>query len=99
MEILSLDEIVKAFCGQIISGDTDIKIRGISTDSRTVKPGDLFFALKGERCDGHQFVLHAMNTGAVGPGNSGKRHHYGVRRSGKILSSKIEYNDYRHYRK
>jgi len=66
MEILSLDEIVKAFCGQIISGDTDIKIRGISTDSRTVKPGDLFFALKGERCDGHQFVLHAMNTGAVG---------------------------------
>ena len=66
MEILSLDEIVKAFCGQIISGDTDTKIRGISTDSRTIKPGDLFFALKGERCDGHQFVMHAMNTGAVG---------------------------------
>ena len=66
MEILSLDEIVKAFCGQIISGDRDTKIRGISTDSRTIKPGDLFFALKGGRCDGHQFVLHAMNTGAVG---------------------------------
>jgi len=66
MEILSLDEIIKAFCGQIISGDTDTKIRGISTDSRTIKPGDLFFAIKGERCDGHQFVMHAMNTGAVG---------------------------------
>lgn len=66
MEILSLDEIIKAFCGQIISGDRDTKIKGISTDSRTVKPGDLFFALKGERCDGHQYVTHAMNTGAVG---------------------------------
>ena len=66
MEILSLDEIIKAFGGQIISGDRDTKIKGISTDSRTVKPGDLFFALKGERCDGHQYVTHAMNTGAVG---------------------------------
>ena len=66
MEILSLDEIIKAFCGQIISGDRDTKIKGISTDSRTVKPGDLFFALKGERCDGHRYVTHAMNTGAVG---------------------------------
>jgi len=66
MEILSLDEIEKAFCGQIISGDRDTKIKGISTDSRTIKPGDLFFALKGERCDGHQFVMHTMNTGAVG---------------------------------
>ena len=66
MEILSLDEIVKAVCGRIISGDTDTKIRGISTDSRTIKPGDLFFALKGERCDGHQYITHAMNTGAVG---------------------------------
>ena len=66
MEILSLDEIIKAFGGQIISGDRDTKIKGISTDSRTVKPGDLFFALKGERCDGHRYVTHAMNTGAVG---------------------------------
>ena len=66
MEILSLDEIVKVICGQIISGDRAAKIKGISTDSRTIKPGDLFFALKGERFDGHQFVMHAINTGAVG---------------------------------
>ncbi|MBI2469864.1 MAG: UDP-N-acetylmuramoyl-tripeptide--D-alanyl-D-alanine ligase [Planctomycetes bacterium] len=66
MEILSLDEIVKVTCGQIISGDRAAKINGISTDSRTIKSGDLFFALKGERFDGHQFLMHAMNTGAVG---------------------------------
>ena len=66
MEILSLDEIVKVVCGQIISGNRTAKIKGISTDSRTIKPGDLFFALKGERFDGHQFVTHVMNTGAMG---------------------------------
>jgi len=36
MEILSLDEIVKVICGQIISGDRAAKIKGISTDSRTI---------------------------------------------------------------
>src|SRR3989337_1911332 len=66
MEILSLDEILKSICGQIIFGNRAAKIKGISTDSRTIKPGDLFFALKGERFDGHQFVMHAINTGAVG---------------------------------
>ena len=66
MEILSLAEIVKVICGQIISGDRSAKIKGISTDSRTIKPGDLFFAIKGERLDGHQYITQAMDTGAVG---------------------------------
>ena len=47
MEILSLAEIVKVICGQIISGDRSAKIKGISTDSRTIKPGDLFLQSKG----------------------------------------------------
>jgi len=34
-------------------------------DSRSVKPGDLFFAIKGERFDGHQFVADALAKGAV----------------------------------
>ena len=38
---------------------------GYSIDSRTVKPGDLFFAIKGERLDGHAFVESALNAGAV----------------------------------
>ncbi|MBM4079455.1 MAG: UDP-N-acetylmuramoyl-tripeptide--D-alanyl-D-alanine ligase [Planctomycetes bacterium] len=41
-------------------------IQGISTDSRTVGSGDLFFALKGERFDGHAFVVEALAKGAVG---------------------------------
>jgi UDP-N-acetylmuramoyl-tripeptide--D-alanyl-D-alanine ligase len=38
---------------------------GYSIDSRTVAPGDLFFAVKGERLDGHDFVETALASGAV----------------------------------
>ena len=38
---------------------------GYSIDSRTVAPGDLFFAVKGERLDGHDFVAAALERGAV----------------------------------
>jgi UDP-N-acetylmuramoyl-tripeptide--D-alanyl-D-alanine ligase len=41
-------------------------IRRLSTDSRDVKPGDLFIALKGDRFDGHDFVEAALRQGAVG---------------------------------
>jgi UDP-N-acetylmuramoyl-tripeptide--D-alanyl-D-alanine ligase len=36
-----------------------------SIDSRTVQPGELFFAVKGERMDGHDFVIQALEKGAV----------------------------------
>ncbi len=39
---------------------------GYSIDSRTVQPGELFFAVKGERLDGHDFVEQALSRGAIG---------------------------------
>ena len=39
--------------------------QGYSIDSRTVGPGQLFFAVKGERLDGHDFVELALEKGAV----------------------------------
>ena len=39
---------------------------GVSIDSRTVKPGDLFVALVGENGDGHRFVADALAKGAAG---------------------------------
>ncbi|MDY6972917.1 MAG: UDP-N-acetylmuramoyl-tripeptide--D-alanyl-D-alanine ligase [Thermodesulfobacteriota bacterium] len=39
---------------------------GLSTDSRRIRPGELFWALKGERFDGHDFVLKAVERGAAG---------------------------------
>jgi UDP-N-acetylmuramoyl-tripeptide--D-alanyl-D-alanine ligase len=39
--------------------------QGYSIDSRTVQSGELFFAVKGERLDGHDFVEQALNRGAI----------------------------------
>ena len=39
--------------------------QGYSIDSRTVQPGELFFAVKGERLDGHDFVEQALSRGAI----------------------------------
>jgi UDP-N-acetylmuramoyl-tripeptide--D-alanyl-D-alanine ligase len=38
---------------------------GYSIDSRTIQPGELFFAVKGERMDGHDFVSQALEKGAA----------------------------------
>ena len=38
---------------------------GVSTDSRSLAPGDLFVAIKGDRFDGHDFVSQAFDRGAV----------------------------------
>jgi UDP-N-acetylmuramoyl-tripeptide--D-alanyl-D-alanine ligase len=40
--------------------------QGYSIDSRTVRPGELFFAVKGERLDGHDYVAAALEHGALG---------------------------------
>ncbi len=42
-----------------------VTLKGISTDSRTIRQGDLFVALEGERFDGHQFVQEAVERGAA----------------------------------
>ena len=40
-------------------------VTGVSTDSRTTKPGDCFFAIPGEKFDGHNYVVDAFAKGAV----------------------------------
>src|SRR5580698_8119047 len=42
-----------------------LTVTGYSIDSRTIAPGDLFFAVRGERLDGHDFVAAAFERGAV----------------------------------
>ncbi len=45
--------------------DDQAVTQGYSIDSRTIQPGELFFAVKGERMDGHDFVEQALGRGAV----------------------------------
>ncbi len=49
------------------TGEFDHKAvaQAYSIDSRTIQPGQLFFAVKGERMDGHDFVQQALDKGAV----------------------------------
>ena len=44
---------------------SDAVVGEVVTDSRTLKPGDLFVALRGPRFDGHAFVADVLNRGAV----------------------------------
>src|SRR5581483_10801524 len=45
--------------------DPDATATGYSIDSRTVKPGELFFAVQGEKLNGHDFVHQALQKGAI----------------------------------
>src|SRR5512141_1238941 len=56
---------VKVLAGQdSLSGKR--RIRQISTDSRSIRRGDLFVALRGDRFDGHEFVPTVLAQGAAG---------------------------------
>jgi UDP-N-acetylmuramoyl-tripeptide--D-alanyl-D-alanine ligase len=47
------------------AGPLPQEISGVSIDSRTVAPGEAFFAIRGERFDGHDFVTQALSRGAA----------------------------------
>ena len=64
--IWNLSRILLATGGRFLSGSTRAAFRLITTDSRTVQPGDLFLALVGENFDGHDFVMEAVAKGAAG---------------------------------
>jgi UDP-N-acetylmuramoyl-L-alanyl-D-glutamate--2,6-diaminopimelate ligase len=46
------------------SGDMNVEVKGVSFDSRKVKPGFLFVAIKGTQSDGHAFIEKAITEGA-----------------------------------
>jgi UDP-N-acetylmuramoyl-tripeptide--D-alanyl-D-alanine ligase len=66
MQPVTAAEVVKACKGELTSGSPKTKILGVSTDTRTLKPGDLFVALTGESSDGHKFLADALAKGASG---------------------------------
>ena len=72
---LTVNEIVEAVSGRLFeSSECDTKtdlashsapVTGMTWDSRTVNPGDLYVALPGERVDGHDFAAAAVQAGAA----------------------------------
>lgn len=51
--------------GRVVAGDPQRVVTGVSIDTRTLTAGDAFFAIRGERQDGHQFLDAARDAGAA----------------------------------
>ena len=68
--MFTLEEVKKAVGGKLVSTTgsivfaTSIDVSGVSTDTRTLVPGDLFIALKGENFDGNDYLEKAVGLGA-----------------------------------
>ena len=57
-------ELCEAVNGKLLS-NSSWQANSISIDTRSVKEGGVFFALKGKKVDGHKFINHAFENGAV----------------------------------
>jgi len=51
--------------GHLMQNGASVEFRGISTDSRTLQPGELFIPLRGENFDGHDYLTQAIQRGAA----------------------------------
>jgi UDP-N-acetylmuramoyl-tripeptide--D-alanyl-D-alanine ligase len=63
---LTAADIARVSGGRVTAGNAATRFERVSIDSRTLQPGDLFFAIQGERFDGHDFVAAALAAGAAG---------------------------------
>ncbi|MBI2609367.1 MAG: UDP-N-acetylmuramoyl-tripeptide--D-alanyl-D-alanine ligase [Deltaproteobacteria bacterium] len=62
--MLTLNEIHKEVNGTFFNAPRNFSFEKVSTDTRTLKKGDIFIALRGTKFDGHQFVKEAFEKGA-----------------------------------
>jgi UDP-N-acetylmuramoyl-tripeptide--D-alanyl-D-alanine ligase len=64
--VLTAGAVAAAVGGQLLSGDSSHVVQGFSIDSRAVRRGDLFIAIRGERYDGSAFAGASLRAGACG---------------------------------
>ena len=58
--------VAAAVAGHIVRGDASRELDGVSIDTRTIRAGELFIAIRGERFDGADFAAAAIEAGAAG---------------------------------
>ncbi|MDF3000780.1 MAG: UDP-N-acetylmuramoyl-tripeptide--D-alanyl-D-alanine ligase [Bacillota bacterium] len=63
MKRLTIEEITAAIGGRLLQGAPTDTVTGVSTDSRKVEAGELFFPLIGEQHDAHDFIPQALERG------------------------------------
>jgi len=64
--VITASEIIKSVNGELLAGGERTTFSGLSTDSREISRGQLFWPLKGEKHDGHHFISIALEKGAAG---------------------------------
>lgn len=69
---MQLQRLLEQIPGIEWTGNPAVDIGGISYDSRSVRPGDLFVAVKGMKCDGARFIAQAVANGAAAVAAEGK---------------------------
>ena len=62
---MRLDELLAGTPGAQVVGDPGVEIADLAYDSRRVEPGTLFFCVRGEKVDGHEFGARAVEDGAA----------------------------------
>ncbi|MDB6018908.1 MAG: UDP-N-acetylmuramoyl-tripeptide--D-alanyl-D-alanine ligase [Pedosphaera sp.] len=65
MDFRSLKFVASACAGEQLCGSPELRVNSVCSDSRQAQAGDLFFALAGERFDGHEFVLEVAKKGVA----------------------------------
>ena len=61
---MKVEDIIKAVKTCSVRGDVQKEVTGIEIDSRLVKEGDMFVAVKGTQADGHAYIGSAIEKGA-----------------------------------
>jgi UDP-N-acetylmuramyl pentapeptide synthase len=61
---ITAGEVLSPISGTWLSGEKRTVLKGLCTDSRKIRQGELFWALCGERYDGHDFIEKAVDKGA-----------------------------------
>ena len=65
LRALWMPDALTSAMGAIVLGPAPGPVNGVSIDTRTLAPGDLFFAIRGDSRDGHDFVAAALEKGAA----------------------------------
>ena len=65
MPTLRVADVLEATAGQLVQGDAETSLTSFDIDTRSLRPGSAFFALPGDRTDGHRFLPQARRAGAA----------------------------------
>jgi UDP-N-acetylmuramoyl-tripeptide--D-alanyl-D-alanine ligase len=64
VEVFHLKELIHAIKADFVTGDINVLINGVSINSKTIKKGEVYFAIHGKRYNGHNFIDEAISRGA-----------------------------------